>query len=316
MPTQISVMTWNLENLFRPDQGATAEAQAIYQQKLQNLAATITRLAPDVLAVQEVGGQTALDDLQAALPGVYPHTRLAPTGDSRGIHVGFLSKLPLTHVEEIVAFPAILPSVPGPDNQPVTRMSRGALRVTVEPVANFPIHIVTAHLKSKLLTFPRSNGGTSFTPRNEGERAQFAAFALLRRTGEAVALRAYTNSLTVKSTDAVILLGDMNDVPEAATSQILVGPPDDRRHTPDKGDDARLFNLEDEIPAARRFSRIFQGTGELIDHIYVSVELRRERLVKVDSHVDGHIPSISTDPNARKEATGSDHAPVIATFQV
>ena len=50
----VRVGTWNLENLFRPDSVAGSESEAIYAVKLQALAETITALAPEVLAVQEV----------------------------------------------------------------------------------------------------------------------------------------------------------------------------------------------------------------------------------------------------------------------
>jgi hypothetical protein len=44
-------------------------------------------------------------------------------------------------------------------------MGRGALRVRVTK-DNLTVDLITAHLKSKLLTFP----GGRFTPRNEEER--------------------------------------------------------------------------------------------------------------------------------------------------
>ncbi len=56
------------------------------------------------------------------------------------------------------------------------------------------IELVTAHLKSKLLSFPRP-GGSSFTPRDETERSQVAGIALHRRTAEAVTVRMGVNAL-------------------------------------------------------------------------------------------------------------------------
>lgn len=85
--------------------------------------------------------------------------------------------------------------------------------------------IITAHLKSKLLIFPRPDG-RSFAPRNEEERAQAAGVALMRRTAEAVTLRIRVNSLLEgNDRNPLLLLGDFNDVPEAQTSLILNGPP-------------------------------------------------------------------------------------------
>jgi hypothetical protein len=48
----ITVGTWNLENLYRPGGQFGPKTQAAYDAKLDTLAATITAIAPDVLAVR------------------------------------------------------------------------------------------------------------------------------------------------------------------------------------------------------------------------------------------------------------------------
>ena len=84
------------------------------------------------------------------------------------------------------------------------------------------------------------------------------------------------------------MLGDLNDEPLAATTQILLGPPGSEFKTggfglPDKGDAQRLWNIAPMLPEGRAFSRIFNGRPELIDHILVShalahaLESRRHR---------------------------------------
>ena len=72
-----------------------------------------------------------------------------------------------------------------------------------------------------------------------------------------------------------MVLGDLNDEVEAATTQILNGPPGSEIATtgfnhPDQGDVQRLWNLAPRIPEAQRFSRKYWGRSELIDHIFVS----------------------------------------------
>lgn len=325
------VMTWNLENLFSPSPSDDNAIQE-YEDKLKTLAEVISRLDADIVGVQEVGDSEAFDDLQARLDGLYPHQRLSISPDSRGIRVGFLSKLPLEDGEEIVNFPAEgLASVPGQDDKgkpvDVTRMSRGALPVTVTLPSGLKVSLINNHWKSKLLTFP----GGRFTTSNENERARVAGFALLKRTAEAVAIRVKANELLVGNRDrGLIVLGDLNDVTEAATTQILHGPGGSEIGTggfdrPDRGDDARLFDLAPLIPLERRFSRVFQGKGELIDHILVSQELLpfsaaggKRRLPIVDSHIDalGALPSITERPSERRGKPGSDHAPVTATFDL
>ena len=107
-------------------------------------------------------------------------------------------------------------------------MGPGALRIRVTK-EGLTVYLITAHLKSKLLSFPRFGGQTSFAPRDEEERAQVAGLALERRTAEAVTLRIRANELLEGNATAtlttLIVLGDFNDVPEAQTSLILNGPP-------------------------------------------------------------------------------------------
>jgi endonuclease/exonuclease/phosphatase family metal-dependent hydrolase len=322
--TTFKVMTWNLENLFQPS--ADSETVQEYEEKLNTLAEVINRLEADVIGVQEVGSPEAFDDLLIKLEGKYPHSQLSIFPDRRGIRVGFLSKLPIEDSEDFVEFSSEgLASVEGIDNDgnsiQVTRLSRGVLRITVTLPSGLKVNLMTMHWKSKLLTFPRGRFSTS----DENERAKVAGIALLRRTAEAVAIRVKANELLVgNQNQGLIVLGDLNDVTEAATTQILQGPAGSEIGTrgfirPDKGDDARLFNLAPLIDEKRRFSRVFRDSGELIDHIFVSKELLPEDPPKtpvVDSHIDalGSLPSITELPSERRGKSGSDHAPVTATF--
>ena len=334
MPTRFSVMTWNVENLFRPAADAEPGAEDRYGRKLALLGAVIAAVDPDVVALQEVGGDAPLLDLQQALEGRYPHRRASTSPDGRGIGVAFLSKLAIADQDELVSFP------PGPaldihdvdaEGQavPVTRMGRGALRIRVAK-DGIAVDVLSAHLKSKLLSYRRPGGRTSFVPRDEGERAQVAGIALMRRTAEAITLRHHANQLLEgNATTPLVVLGDLNDVPEAATSQILIGPPGSEPKSlgfdrADLGDDARLFNLAPLIDPEQRFSRVHRGVGELLDQILASEELfprqanGRRSLPEVRSHTEfaGGLASITEDPNLRRDDVAPDHAPVSAAFEL
>jgi endonuclease/exonuclease/phosphatase family metal-dependent hydrolase len=155
---ELAVATWNLENLFRPEPTAPAAERTAYQAKLDLLGGVVRRLALDVVAVQEVGGQEELDDLAAAAGPDYAHRAVSAFPDGRGIRVGFLSRLPIEEQEDVVDFPplpafALSAADAAGQAVPVTRLGRGALRVRVR-VGGTPVELLTAHLKSKLLTFP------------------------------------------------------------------------------------------------------------------------------------------------------------------
>jgi endonuclease/exonuclease/phosphatase family metal-dependent hydrolase len=133
---------------------------------------------------------------------------------------------------------------------------------------------------------------------------------------------AATDLLTSHPQPAVVMLGDLNDEVEAATTQILNGPPGSEIATtgfdrPDNGDGQRLWNFAPRIPAEQRFSRIYRGRKELIDHIFVSQALVGQIAQDhVTPDAAGPTPCIDDDPTQRRGAPGSDHRPVLATIDL
>ncbi|MDH2435238.1 endonuclease/exonuclease/phosphatase family protein [Pokkaliibacter sp. MBI-7] len=327
-----SVMTWNVENFFLVDAGddaAATEDARRFEQKLGLLTATIRELAPDVVAFQELG-KDALALLQQTLgANLYPSMHEGQP-DRRGIRVGVLSKLPFVQpAKDLSQFTGPVPV----DQVKVleysgalattSQLGRGAVRVSVA-VGPLQVHLITCHLKSKLLTFPHGR----FSTHDEVLRAQVAAMALFRRAAEAVEVRMETTRLlTDHPQDGVIVLGDMNDGEEAATSQLLLGPPGSQMNTggfqrPDQGDAQRLFNTALLIPPAQRFSRIEHGQPEMLDQILCSQHLLpadqhgKRQLPEVKSYTElvNGLASVSADPKLRHKSIVPDHAPVVARF--
>ena len=190
--TAFQVMTWNAENLFRPGQGAEEDERERYGEKRGRLAGVIGELDPDAVALQEVGGDEPLVDLQEELGGSYPHRAVSDSPDGRGIRVAFLCRHPVAEREYVVKFPEgpaldVHDLTAAGGTEPIDRMGRGCLRVRVTK-EGLAVDLIACHLKSKLLSFRRPGGKTSFVPRNENERAQTAGIALMRRMAEAVTL--------------------------------------------------------------------------------------------------------------------------------
>jgi endonuclease/exonuclease/phosphatase family metal-dependent hydrolase len=314
----VVLATWNVENLFRPGGEFGPTSEAAYEAKLTGLAHVIGGMRPDVLAVQEVGDPEALQDLVERLDGDWHVVTSTVFEPGHPIRVGFLSRAEPTTVEQISAFPAQLAPVQvDDDGTTIEAMPRGALRVRVT-TAGQAVDLVACHLKSKLLSFP----GGRFEPHDEGERVRFGAYALARRAAEAATVRAAADALLDgHGTDRpVVVMGDLNDEPLAATTQILLGPPGSELDTagfeaPDKGDPMRLWNLAPRIPADRRFSRRFHGRAELIDHVLVSHRLVHA-LASVDTATAVPLPSVTEHPSGRRDAPASDHAAVVARFEL
>jgi hypothetical protein len=171
-------------------------------------------------------------------------------------------------------------------------------------------------LKSKLLTFP----GGWFSTSDEGERVRFGAYALYRRAAEAVTVRATATDLLEDGAGsgrswcwAISMMSRRRRPLRSCT-----GPPGSEIGTggfdrPDQGDGQRLWNLAARIPDPQRFSRVYRGRPELIDHILVSHRV-------VGAVADGGVStgpavgSITDDPNDRRDEPGSDHRPLVAAI--
>lgn len=307
MPIRFTVMTWNLENLFPAGHPSGPKSPDIYERKMQTIAKTILAIAPDVLAVQEIGDPASFADLQSRLNDRYPYTMLSTKPDVRGIRVGFMSRLPLVQAREFDDFPdeALITQ-----SQSVRSMGRGILKATVVVTRGILINLINCHLKSKLVTY---NDGRRY-PLNEDERARETGEALLKRAAEAVAMRVYINRLVQDNKEPLIVCGDFNDSPESVTTQIIQGPPDRSLSARDKFDDVRLYNMSEYIPTDRRYTRMYLKNKELIDHICVSYELVFH-VRQVDSYIEP-ITNIDGDTEARKEAVFPDHAALYARFEL
>ncbi len=349
----LTVMTWNVENLFLPDPRAQGERDAAFHRKILDLAALIDRERPDVLALQEVGGEDALAVLQKALNVPMPHA-LCGEPDGRGSRVAFLTRLPITDAADIVSYPRLIRPVQArdelfddvrtaEDESLCEEMSRGALEVTVD-ADGMAVTLVNVHFKSKLPSYPRRQGlvqGSPFEPKDEGERCRYAAYAMYRRTAEAVTIRECVNEILAPAggsfepqdglgrEKAVIVCGTLNDTPDAASTQILQGPAGCELGSVmpsggDRGDGYRLWNLAPllnrgpagEPPAEPPCTRVFRGRGELIDHVLASHRLTRgeRRPSARTTAVCEALPSVGENPTDRAGATAPDHAAVVARF--
>ena len=300
--------TWNLENLFKPGSRYGPDDEPTYRAKAAALGRRIADVAPDVLAVQEVGDPAALDDVLKQAGGRW-QVVLSEFPDERGIRVGFASRSRLADVVQVRDFPERMAPVQADDRgATLGAMGRGALAARL---VSEDVELVTCHLKSKLLTF----GPDRFAPRDEGERARYAAYGLFRRAAEAATVRAHVDAVVDRR--PVCVLGDLNDETTAATTQLLLGPPGSEIGTPgferpDRGDASRLWNLAPFIPEERRSTRRYRGRDELIDHVLVSQALVRA-VVRVDTV--GEPPSIGDDPGLRFDEPASDHALLLAEFE-
>lgn len=312
----LTITTWNIQNFRRSD--------PVYSQKLAYLAGTIRSLGSDVVALQEVLDADALQDLATDLN----YYQLVADPDGRGNRVGFLLRNPTTHHQQIDQWQLPANSVirrfdSEGDIETLHRFSRPAYQITVSHNSH-DVDIITAHFKSKLLTF-----SGNFSTSDETLRAQTGFFALALRAAEAATVRERVTSL-LKSDRRVVVLGDLNDGPDAATTQILYGPPGSQPKGPgdadrascafqksDKGDSQRLFNVTNLVTEDERWSRKQNGREELLDHILASEKMmpRQNHLRQVPELriLNGDTPNMIGSHPIEGDVV-PDHAPVTAEF--
>ena len=348
--TAFTVMTWNVQNLFLPGDPDGPADRPTFDQKLASLAAIINQAQPHVLALQEVGPNGVLSQLQAVLTHQMPHA-IEGQPDDRGIRVAFLSTVQFDATRHLRPFPNLIrpvqkkdpifdkPATPE-DESLTTSMGRGGLEVTVS-IGGTRITVISAHFKSKLISYARQAGvvgGSQFQPNDEGERYRYAAYALYLRTGEAMTIRQRLNEILADPNDpgniaagtggntALVFCGDLNDEVEAATTQIIQGPSGSEIGTAgfpraDQGDGFRMWNLAPLLPKVDNdppFTRKFKGRPELIDHIFASrVMVNPDHMPTAQTIMSPDpLPNMGDNPNARRNEPGSDHAAVVATFEV
>ena len=84
------------------------------------------------------------------------------------------------------------------------------------------LHVLAAHLKSTRPKFLQNDAGEWLEDRDDPIVATRATLrSLLMRAAEAAALRRIVIDVLLRTRDPLVLLGDLNDAPHAATSQLI-----------------------------------------------------------------------------------------------
>lgn len=186
-----------------------------------------------------------------------------------------------------------------------------------------PLHVLCAHLKSKLPTDldPVEKDIELLKPHRT---ALGAALSTIRRTAEAAALRMILTGLTKNNASrAVVLIGDLNDGAHSNTLSILSAQPPFRRYSKSqtgRTSDAGMYPvtflqaLSDFQDVA--YTHLYQGDREQLDHVLVSEQFydyskNRYWSFKEQRIWNDHL--VEDGLNGHKRST-SDHGIVCARF--
>jgi hypothetical protein len=274
---ELSVATFNVENLDPADGPA----------KFGGLAAGIVHnlASPDILALEEVQDNdgpvdsgtvdadvtlnTLVDAIRAAGGPSYAWRQINPVDDQDGgepggnIRVAFLFRTDrkLVFVDR-----------PGGDSTtPVQVLTDGGVHLSVSPGRVDPANPAWAATRKPLAAEFRWKDRPVFVVANHfsskgGDQPLWGRFQPPVRSSEpkrheqAQVVRGFVDQILTADPHAnVVVLGDLNDFDFSQTADILVG-----------SGTTQLTDLPRTLPAPERYSYVFEGNSQVLDHILLS----------------------------------------------
>ncbi|MGB0578955.1 MAG: endonuclease/exonuclease/phosphatase family protein [Limisphaerales bacterium] len=191
-----TVATYNVKNYLVETIPGRKAKPAAERQRVQQV---ILQARPDVLALQEMGQEAALQDLLLGLREGgwnYPHYQLMNAND-RAIRLALLSRFPITRMvthtnDQFLA-----------DNSRQW-VRRGFLEAEIRVAGGYRFTLLAAHLKSKF-------------------QVPYARESEIRKR-EAAALRRKVEAILDRDPKAnLVVLGDLNDTPDSTAVRTIMG---------------------------------------------------------------------------------------------
>lgn len=313
----LNVASVNVENLFDlvddPDKsdGSSTPTPELLEIKLEKLAATIGIGLdfPEIVCVQEVENQAILQVLADRVNSKIGFGQLAyvavslETSDNRGIETGFLYDSRRVRLEDFYQLSdSIVPGVS--DAFGATSVSKGR-----EPLVGVfkkqgqTITIVNNHFKSK-----------------GGDGALYGAIqppvrnSEIQRHLQAEVVRSFADIILESEPEALLAItGDFND--------FEFGEPGEGEHHTlgiiegEAGQSFMTNLVKTHVPEHSRFSYLYQGNSQVLDHFLVSPELEDKVISARFAHLNAaYLDEFMEDPNVLERS--SDHDPILVRFKL
>lgn len=284
---ELAVAAWNLENVFdETEDGGPATPEPSLDEQAVKRAKVVAGIAewldaPPVVAVQEVEKHSLLEAIAEDLnehTGTTAYVALLEEGnDPRGIDVGFLvdtARVAHRNVRQLAPAAVSDGRCEGGASGELV-WDRVPLAVDVKHARGGWLTVVSNHFKSKF-------GGTEDNDFFEDCRVEQAE--VLR---DAVA-----------DLDRVALAGDFNAFRDSRTLAVLTA--------------GGYENLVDRIPTDRRFSYVFQGRVQFLDHVVVSAPVARTAGAMDSPKIGSDVPVPAFEADPATAFAASDHDPLVA----
>ncbi len=308
----LTLATFNLENLGIRDGEVSPETRARLPRHVQALRTVLRRVDADAVAFQELLDPALLDPLLVDLG--YPHVVVGERGSSPLVS-GVFSRHPLRDPRPVARGTdfSVLDRKTGMEIVIQGPFSRPSLEVTWD-VPGFPVTLLVVHWKSKIPSFTPARAECALDPwQSLGDAAEGRLVTEVRRLAQAVQLRKTVDRRLREDPEArVVVLGDFNDTLESEGLRILCG---DARSCDSPSLVAKeLLPCEAAVSLDRRYTQIYRGRREMLDHILMSRSLLPHF---VDARIYNEYLLDAEDPvGLRLYSADSDHAPLAARFRV
>jgi endonuclease/exonuclease/phosphatase family metal-dependent hydrolase len=325
--TKLRIATFNLENL---DKETNGDDPAL-EERIEMMRPQLVRLEADVLCLQEIHSQeegeertlSALEELLEETP--YAGYDRVATAVEDGSKFYSLRNLIILSRHEILDYhqykhdfaspPAYRLVTADPPEVVAEELSweRPILHAEVRLPDGRTLNVLNLHLKSKHPADIPGQKRDSFTWRSPSGWAEGYFLSSMMRVGQALETRVLIDEIFTGDEEALIVVcgdfnADLDDVPVKAIRG-------DVENT-GNGDLSRrvMVPCENTIPESARYSLLYLGKGEMIDHILMSRGLlgyyRRSEVHNEFLHDE----SIAFASDVKYPE--SDHAPVVAEFEV
>ena len=310
---QLTVASYNVLNLDINDADGDADvSDGRFDAVAFDIAVNLN--APDIVVLEEIqddsgsvsdGTVSSALTLQALSDAIYAETGVryewfdnpfvvdGETGGQPGgnIRVAFLYREDRVDFDKASAF-----TITDPDSGELAAAFQGS-RAPLGGIFTFngeAVTVVGNHFTSKIgsdTTF-----GANQPPANAGA---------LSRAAQAAAVNFYLDQILLEDPLAnIVVAGDFNEFQFEEPMQVLTGALEYEGGTVSEGADVILANLSYTLAANERYSALFEGNAQQIDHIFVSAALEEGAVFDI---VHTNVPTASGT---------SDHDPVLARLNI
>ncbi|MDX1996523.1 MAG: IPTL-CTERM sorting domain-containing protein [Thermoanaerobaculia bacterium] len=341
---EFTVASYNLERFFDtvndPGIGEPVLTAAAFNERLRKASQSIRQFlkTPDVIGIVEIENLSTLqalatrigtDAVGAGDPDPMYDAFLVEGNDVGGIDVGFLVKTsqvaagtPRVEVVSVTQF-GLLTTITNPDAS--TELLNDRPPLVLEAIihhpngASFPVTVIVNHLRSLngvADLAPGPNGWATGGERVRNKRQKQAEFL-----ADLIQDRQLADP-----TERIITVGDYNafEVNDGfGDSMGVIGgtpAPDNQTAVPGDGVDLvnpDLVNLFSTAPATERYSFIFDGNAQSLDHVLVNAQVIAATSARREEHprVNADFPETARN-NTSNAIRLADHDPIVTFYEV